>query len=43
MQNSGWEIRTVGWIFLFALLVVLAYFINQWLQRRSGTNPEEPS
>ena len=43
MKNSGWEIRTAGWTFLFVLFVVLAYFINRWWQRRSGTNPGEPS
>jgi hypothetical protein len=43
MQNSGWEMRTAGWILVVATLAVFAYFINQWLQRRSSANPEEQS
>ena len=39
MDNIGWEMRPAGWIVLFVLTVVLAYFINQWWQHRSGNNP----
>jgi hypothetical protein len=43
MENAGWEMRPAGWIALFVLAVVLAYFINQQLQRHPKKNPEEPS
>lgn len=43
MENGGWEMRPAGWILLFVLAVVLAYFLYQWLQSRSRKNPEEPS
>lgn len=43
MENSGWEMRPAGWIFLIVLAGVLAYFFNHWLQGRSKNNPEEPN
>lgn len=43
MENSGWEMRPAGWILMIVLAGVLAYFLNQWLQSRSGKNPEEPN
>jgi hypothetical protein len=32
MENIGWEIRPLGWILLFIVLAVLAYFLVNRLQ-----------
>jgi hypothetical protein len=32
MENIGWEIRPVGWILLFIVLGLLAYYLANRLQ-----------
>jgi hypothetical protein len=32
MENIGWEIQPVGWILLFIVLAVLAYYLANRLQ-----------
>jgi hypothetical protein len=32
MENIGWEIPPIGWILLFIILAVLAYYLANRLQ-----------
>ena len=38
MENIGWEIRPVGWILLFIVLAVLAYFLANRLKSHFDNN-----
>ncbi len=35
MENMGWEIQPAGWILLIIVLLVLTYYVANWLQRPS--------
>lgn len=35
MEAIGWEIRPSGWILLFFLVTLAAYYMIIWLQRLS--------
>jgi hypothetical protein len=38
MENIGWEIRPLGWILLFIVLGLLAYYLANRLQGPSDKN-----
>ncbi len=38
MKNVGWEVRPAGWLALFILATLLAYFIVRRLRRPSDKN-----